>query len=50
LYDSARSATVLSLTEVTALVVGSKKLEKVLGHRLRETIYRNTMVIAIEQD
>jgi hypothetical protein len=31
-------------------VIGSRKLEEVLGGRVIETIYRNTILIALEKD
>jgi CRP-like cAMP-binding protein len=50
LYDCQRTATIRAATPVTCYCIGKEKLEKVLGNRLINTIYRGSCMIAIEND
>lgn len=50
LYKKNRTATIISITEVLCLAIGSDALNNALGDKLQHIIYNNSIKIAIEKD
>ena len=49
LYNSVRTATITSVTEVKCIAIGRERLGKVLGNQLQHILYQNTKRIALEK-
>ena len=50
MYGVRRTATITAVTNVTCLAIGREELHEVFGAQLRDIIYKNIMIIAMEND
>jgi cGMP-dependent protein kinase len=49
LYDTVRTATVTALSEIKCISISREMLVEVLGHRLQDIIYHNSIRMALER-